>query len=345
MSNDTPRVLGEGSFGCVLLPPVKCTAHKELFVEKQRHKPKKQTVGKIFYDRQDFETEVAASKKVVRVDPRGKHILIPTSHCETTFGNVTTHPASSECENVRDRMFTKPDTPLYQITMPYGGRRYDKEIRMGTTPFVKFIKQLIHVLEGVQKLQRHKTCHQDLKASNLLIDIDGNVLIIDYSLMMPMTEIYTEKNMHRLRHSYFPYPPEYKIFYLIYKNLCDKDCTIALPQVMKNLEHYGDRRRAMFEDIHGGPSNIKNDVATFYTYAQRLESKGRLVKAFEAYARKVDVYSVGAIMMDMDAYVVKKGVSKSSLDAYRDVMRSMTMIDPRKRGSVTTMLKKLRAIV
>lgn len=344
MSTGQARVLGEGSFGCVLKPPVPCTKEENIL---KRTKKKQQQVGKVFYDQNDYETEVLASKRVIRIDPRGKHILGPTSHCETTFDKVSSHPAADGCENVRERVFLNPSTPMYQITMPYGGQRYDKYIKLGTTHLTDFVKHMIHVLEGVHKLQRHNTCHQDLKASNLLIDIHGNVMIIDYSLMMSFDEVYSTKNIRRLHHSYFPYPPEYKIFYLIYKKVCEEECSIALRQVMKNLEHYGERRREIFESFHGSEDDIRKYVSKLYTYTIKLYRNGtdQLLSAYTTLAKKVDVYSVGTIMMDMDSYIIKKGVSKAKIALYRDAIRCMTMVDPRKRATVTSALKKLRAIV
>ncbi len=343
MSTDQEaRVLGEGSFGCVLKPPVACAKEPKLFAVKRLQRT--QNVGKVFYDKKDYEVEVKASQKVVNIDPRGKHILGPTSHCETTFGKVSDHPSAYECKNVRERIFLNPSTPMYQITMPFGGQRYDKFLKNGTTRFDDFIQQIIHVLEGVQKLQRHQTCHQDLKASNLLINRDGTVMIIDYSLMMSFDEIYSKKNLRRLHHSYFPYPPEYKIFYLLDQKICADECAVALRQVMKNLEHYGNRRKQIFERIHGGEDEIKRFVATLYEYLRKLLNKGSHAQLINL-AKKVDVYSVGAIMMDVDGYILKHGVSKTKLSKYDDAVRSMTMIDPRKRDTVAVALKKLRAIL
>jgi hypothetical protein len=166
-------------------------------------------------------------------------------------------------------------------------------------------------------------------------------MIIDYSLMMSLKDIYSKKNLRRLHHSYFPYPPEYKIFYLLHQKLCQEECSIALRQVMKNLEHYGDRRKQLFERIHGGTEIIKQDVADVYEYMRTIISQ----KNLSAIAKKVDIYSVGTIMMDMDGYIIKTKVPKAKLAQYEDAIRCMTMIDPRKRATVSDALKKLRSIL
>lgn len=334
-STSPPRILGEGSFGCVLKPPVKC-ASKETIIKKTSGK----TVGKIFSDKVDFRVEVDASKKIAKIDRKGSHILVPTSYCKTTKGAVEMHPAADGCEMMQSRWAYPASLPMYQLVMPYGGQRYDKYLRLNTVDMHTFIQHVIHMLEGVLKLQRHGICHQDLKASNLLITDTGTVLIIDYSLMMPFADIYSKKNLRRLYHSYFPYPPEYKIFYLVYKHICEgKDCDMALPQVMKNLEHYGERKLELMQKLHG---NMEESVAALYKETSKIKDK--LPTAFHKYAKKVDVYSIGAIMVDMDKYVTKYGVSKAEMRKYYEVMKGMTMIHPKERLTVMQALKKLRAI-
>lgn len=334
----SPRILGEGSFGCVLKPAPKCVGKERRF---RASKGDEVTVSKVFERKKDYTQEVAASKKVAKVDPSGSHILVPTSHCETTYGNVATHPAANDCEIVQDMRFAPPSTKMYQIKMPYGGQRYDKYIKTNAVKLGDFIRQIIHVLEGVQKLQKNRTCHQDLKASNLLISSQGKVMIIDYSLMLPYEQVYSKKNLHRLRHSYFPYPPEYKIFYLVYKHICDgKSCEHLLPQIIKNFAHYGSDRMQLMKELHG---DFHKFVATFYSYV--VKNKEKLEQVFLPFAKKMDVYSVGTIMMDMDKYIIKVGASASQVQAYYRVMAELTMIDPRKRISVTQAIKKLKAIL
>lgn len=334
---NSPRILGEGSFGCVMKPAPKCVG-KERRIAKSNAKV---TVSKVFADSADFRYEVAASKKVAKVDPKGKHILVPTSYCDTTYGAVSMHPAADNCELIQDLRFSSPTTKMYQLKMPYGGQRFDKYIKSNTVSLTEFVQHMIHVLEGVQKLQKHGMCHQDLKASNLLIAAGGQAMIIDYSLMLPFQDVYTSKNIGRLRHSYFPYPPEYKIFYLVYRRICDdKQCEDLMPQIMKNLEHYGTDRLQRMVDLHG---DIEQYVATFYRHV--LRNKRRLVSTFATYAKKMDVYSVGAIMLDMDKYIDKRKVTAASIRSYYDAISGMTMIDPRKRLSVTQAIKKLKSIV
>lgn len=340
MESNSPRILGEGSFGCVLKPAVQCVGKEKNIRASNSAKQNTQIVGKVFADKTDYQTEVKASKKIAKVDPRGKHILVPTSYCSTSLGAVAMHPAANDCEVVQSMRFSVPSSTLYQLKMPYGGQRYDKYIKSNSVKLHDFVEHIIHVLEGVQKLQKHNTCHQDLKASNLLISASGQVMIIDYSLMAPYEDVYVKKNLSRLRHTYFPYPPEYKMFYLVYSHICnDKKCDALLPQIMKNFDHYGSDRMQIMLTLH---KDVEEYVATFYKHM--LRNKNSLPKLFLSYAKKMDVYSVGAIMMDLDKYIVKQGSRPQKVRAYYEAMAGMTMIDPRKRWTVSQALKKLKAI-
>lgn len=333
----SPRVLGEGSFGCVLKPAVSCTGKEKVI---RNRLASEVTVSKIFENKTDYRKEVTASKRVAKIDKKGRHILVPNSFCDTSYGVVSLHPASDDCEVVQNLRFFPPSTKLYQIKMPYGGVRYDKYIRSSNVDLTTFIKQMIHVLEGVKMMQAKQMCHQDLKASNLLISDSGKVIIIDYSLMLPFNQIYGKLNVRRLRHTYFPYPPEYKVYYAVYKHLCEmKSCDGLLHHVLRNFDSYGRERLEMMVMLH---ENIPQHVATLYDFT--LKNKFRLQEAFTPFASKVDVYSVGTIMVDMDKYISKRGVSEQVLQAYYDAIASMTMVDPRKRATVKQALQKLKSI-
>lgn len=333
----SPRVLGEGSFGCVLKPEVKCAGPEKKI---GKNAASQLTVSKVFDRKKYFRQEVAASKKIAKIDPKGTHILVPSSYCDTSYGVVSLHPAASECEVIQQLQFSPPSTKLYQIKMPYGGVRYDKFVKSNNLDLSTFVKQMTHVLEGVQKLHRKQVCHQDLKASNLLIASDGRVMIIDYSLMLPFSDVYSTHNVRRLRHTYFPYPPEYKVFYLVYNGLCaQKTCSAVVYEVMKNFDHYGSDRLQMMQTLH---EDTPEFVATIYKYA--LKNKSRLMDAFSKFAGKVDVYSVGMIMLDLDKYISKTGASDQAIRTYYQAMAEMTMIDPQKRATVAKALKILKSI-
>jgi len=153
------ELLGEGSFGCVFRPPVKCTANvkpisntaaKEAQKKKvsgsAKHKP---AVGKVFFDHRDFTKEVKMAKVVAKIDPVGKNILVPTSSCESTREEVLNHPAGSSCEKQSELPYMSLTAPVYQLTMPYGGMRLDHYVADHKLSPKQFLHIMVPVIEGV----------------------------------------------------------------------------------------------------------------------------------------------------------------------------------------------------
>lgn len=342
---DGSKVLGEGSFGCVLSPPVTCKGKETRMGKKKSENVA--TVGKIFTRKKDYDIEVKASKMALKADAEGKYILTPTSYCPTTIGDVQKLEASKECSALSDLKYYPHETSLYQIKMPYGGERFDTFVKQNQPTLRQFCSYILDVLQGISQLQKKKVVHQDIKASNLLINVSGDVIIIDYSLMLPYKEVYTEDNLRRLHHTYFPYPPEYKLFYLKHVTKSVKDgleLTYFEHEISNNFHHYGEDHWKTFESIYG-PKRMKRDTNALYQYVvKRATTNKKLEKTFLPFVKKLDSYSVGMVMVHLDNYVQKQGVKHATLKEYYDVVRSLICIDPRERISVSDAMKKLKKL-
>ena len=60
------KKLGEGSFGCVVSHPLRCSEKEEVITKKNRDASNQ--VGKLFYDKRDYKGEVRLSKLVRKID-------------------------------------------------------------------------------------------------------------------------------------------------------------------------------------------------------------------------------------------------------------------------------------
>jgi serine/threonine protein kinase len=334
------EVLGEGSFGCVLKPQVPCDSP----AKKIRATSSKNLVGKIFVDKKDFMKEVRASKIVATVDPNGQNILTPSEYCNTSVDHVLSNSSATECEAIRDVMYAPNNPTLYQLTMPYGGERLDKQVRSNNLSKKKFLELMLPIFEGLVLLEDKGYCHQDIKASNLLITPAKKAIMIDYSLMIPLKDVYASKNIRRLRHTYFPYPPEYKIFYKMYKHLCGKKDCDTWEEVLKNITHYGPTRSETFFELYP-EADVKKDLERFVAWTQEFSSKSKLEGAFKEVANVVDVYSVGTVFVDMYPYTTDKGCTKKFLGSYKKLVQSMIAMDPRDRMTPKTLLARVKSML
>lgn len=355
-----PEMLGEGSFGCVFRPAVKCTSPRTPF---KPHAPTStspsdaQEVGKVFFDLDDFRREMRTSRQVKSVDPTGTNLLVPTASCDTTRQEVLKHPAGLECDKHEEFSGSATDT-LKQLIMPYGGDRLDSFVRTQAKPLSPkaFVRLMLPVLEGLQQMEAKGYCHQDIKVSNILAN-NSKAIIIDYSLMIPLRSVYAASNRRRWRFSYFPYPPEYKIYNLLYKNKgkrkqANTDTQVAsssIPQVYedvrKNWFSFGDNKAKAYLKLFD-ENNVWKAVHNFYEWAEGLPPSKRAA-AFAEFATKLDIYSVGMVFVDISRYLSFRGYPRKSAFTvgYHELVKGMSHPDPRSRWTVAESLDKMKKLI
>lgn len=319
--------LGEGSYGCILQPPVPCakgkSANSETPVRSSKTPLDRRTVGKLFVDRNDFTQEVRFARVAAKIDPSGKKLLTPTKGCRVERKAVARHPGAKECEALAENA---PKASYYQLNMPYGGYRLDKYVsqhRGSWTPET-LLRKMMPVFEGVVDLAKAKYCHQDIKGPNLLLTPMGDIIIIDFGLMVPLSKIYKERNASRVRHTYFPYPPEFKVFWHMSTHAeCKKTvCPWIVEEAGKNMFHFGTDRGVMYERFV--PSDEWH--ATLDGLAAWL---GGTPEKLASFADRIDVYSVGMVFIDLWKYLRVDGIS----ERWRAFLRRLIHPDPRKRAT------------
>jgi serine/threonine protein kinase len=337
------QLLGQGSFGCVVQPRLPCPTKEELFPSKMKKVPRSKQVSKIFTNVSDFQMEMEKSAMAATADPTGRRLLLPTSSCETNRRYVENHSnAIHECDAMMESVY-RESKKLYQMNMPYGGTRVDKYLKTANKSRREFLEDLLPVFEGILELAKKSICHQDIKPSNMLYTSIRKIILIDYSLMVPTKDVYKERNLKVLRHSYMPYPPEYKMFYLFYRNQClkNKPCPY-LKEVYETFISFGGDRYESFLNFHE-EETIQKQLKSLYEWT--LKHKDHLEDAFAGFADKVDPYSVGMCMVMVDRYLDKTRDSGEFHERYENLVKSLTMIDPRKRPDAVKALHHVQKLL
>jgi len=394
MDKEALGLIGEGSFGCVFSPPIKCTGPARALRKGAPAEPasvnknKKDLVSKVFFDKTDYSKELQTSRDVAKIDPTGDLMLLPKLRCDTTRETVLKHPAGYLCEKHSEYPDVSLTQTLHQLIMPNGGMRLDHYVAkaadgagVGLTP-----KQLLAVmmpsLEGIAALVRSAMCHQDIKASNILVAparagtvyeklaADHNVgevsRIIDYSLMIPLSDVYAAANRRRWKFSYFPYPPEYKMFNYIYNAIghgaagvraaeatssmkitasaSDKDAVLS--EVKKNWMSFGERRGKAYYKLFGS-AKIREAVGDTFAWAATAGSRAKLEKMFAPLAQKLDVYSLGMVFVDVTRHVSLAGYPSNGrwMRSFRAFLRGMAHPDPRARLTAEEALVSARELM
>lgn len=321
------EVLGEGSYGCVVRPPAKCKSREHIITQGDA------SVSKLFVDKAEFRREVKAAKAVSKIDAESNTILIPSKYCSTNLKNVTVKGSLWECEAIRDLAFESGNTPIYQLMMPYGGVRLDHFVKSHKMNKKDFVNMMIPVVEGITRMAAKKYCHQDIKSSNILVRPGRRAIIIDYSLMKKFKYIYAEDNMSRLRHTYYPYPPEFKVVYGISAGRTDHE---IIESIKKNANHF----------------NVKYGTAIISFWGdkniQQLCTAMRNTKNLDAYltksADRIDVYSVGAVFIQLEDYLIGSGLSTKFKKMYKEIVKRMIALDPYDRIPPNELLEKINIL-
>lgn len=305
-----PTVLGEGGFGCVIQPSLPCdkkssskamtfSSNETKYKDKAkatRSKRADNTVSKLFANKRDFMEEVVASRKVASIDPAGELMLLPTKGCKVSKNALKKNVAVRSCENI-DRHVQN----VYQLHMPYGGTRFDQYVKMMmmTKPMTptELLRLMTPLFKALVLLEKRKMCHMDIKHGNVLIrPSDNHPIIIDYSLITPYKHIYSMDNIRTLRHAYFPYPPEFQIFYA--DAIQEQD---AQERVIKNLKSWGQSRYRLYCKYIS-----QKELGT--TVSKVARSLGSLLsekkKAWlDEYCNRIDIYSVGIMIVEVSEYL------------------------------------------
>lgn len=337
-----PKLLGEGSYGCVFKPKIQCkdkpTKISNISVKSSN------VISKVFGDKIDYLSEMKEGKRLQKIDPSGSHLLLPIEGCKTSLELVRKHPKSNECELLEEIPYDKSYS-LYQITMPYGGVRFDHYIRRYVVekqklfPLINLIAILYGILEGVILMDRKRICHQDIKSANILVTPKGEGLIIDYSLMTPYKDIYNVKNHRRLKYTYFPYPPEYKIaYYITYPDKCNEVCDFPR-EVNKNINNFGEDLGDIYYSFY---SLQKINKVTEELRKDIIKEEAPL-KFLQKYANRIDVYGVGVAIIDVYKYI-DLNISVKEEQTWTNWIKHMIHPDVRKRYTPEEAYKNLQRL-
>jgi len=317
------EILGEGSYGCIIEKPIKCTTKpKKITKDKILNK---QIVGKIYSDKQDFDDELTLSKKVAKIDPKGKSLLPTYEACETNIDEIKKASQWEDCEIIADNTEQKK---FYQIIMPYGGVRIDHYF-MNTTRTINlknFLEIMKPLFDGLILLDSKKNCHQDIKNGNILVTPQNKAIMIDYGLMKRYSDIYVESNVSRLRYTYFPYPLEFKIFYYTVYGYCGTNCE---QDIISNIEIAREIQKDEYYRYFPKEETLKR-INRLKKIFEELQRKNKLLQFVNKNCDKIDVYSLGLVFMQN---IKNIKYSDKYTDIIQNFIKSLIHPDVRKRSN------------
>lgn len=244
------NLIGEGAYGAVYKPALKC---------KNKKKEYKNSIGKVFDNKDNAMNESLTYKSITKIDPKHKFTL----------------PLYTDCILIKN--------DKHQLIYKYGGNDLNKLLQTkGSIPkFKAFLISMRPLLEGIKKLKDNNYTHLDIKPENILYR-NKIIYLIDFGLSKHLDELYTSENDYILNHIYAYYPPEFKLANY------DQNFETFYEKVKENINSY----KRVSNDIINILEFIK--IMLNIPIKQQLYD---LFNNRRFDAEKIDVYSIGIIIM------------------------------------------------
>jgi serine/threonine protein kinase len=188
MSKNNPNVVGEGSYGCIHRPSLKCSDKKINYHNK---------VSKVFTKKNALD-EYKNFEKIDKIDKKEKFHSMPTAICE--IKNETNNiNAIKKCNNYS--IYSKVPDKLHDLLLlviddngidleKYVSSFIGQPINETNSNKVKsFFVEMYTIIKGIQLFLDNDIVHHDLKPSNLMYDSNNDkIRFIDFGLMDTLSD-------------------------------------------------------------------------------------------------------------------------------------------------------------
>lgn len=200
------KVVGEGSYGCVLKPSLECNAKQVNYKDK---------VSKVMLE-YDAIKETQEYENLPKIKDLDKYAITGPDYCKPKLDK---HFDSSvkHCKNgIIHRTFLRDKNALSLLILQDGGINLYDYLKL---VFIKqtlneqkiFLTSIIDLIDGLIFFRQHKIIHRDIKLLNIVYNINnGKSKFIDFGLSTT-NKVYIENcknNRERLGISHSYYPPE-----------------------------------------------------------------------------------------------------------------------------------------
>lgn len=210
------KLLGEGGYGCVVSPPLKC--NKPFF--KIPYSIDEKYVSKIFeYDEDDEDVfnELKLGNKLIMIDPYQKYFspiingcnFIKQKHPDIQYLiSKPNYDSTSSTDKKSDKCSIFNDVEYLNLISKNAGIDFDVALRSKNLDIINFIRAnyitiFKHLCSAVELLHKNSILHRDIKTLNTMIDYKkdrnkASITIIDFGLSMTMNKKFKFTDLYNL---------------------------------------------------------------------------------------------------------------------------------------------------
>jgi len=276
------RIRGQGTYGCVFQPKLKCKGSNST------DKRNKSVVGKITMP-QDAENELMIASYLESI-PDAKHytVIANSKSCIPQPKSKQDEPDLEICQFISDT----PITQTVQIEMPWGGYPLSRlNLHPDSFDFVHFTEQLLAIGSF---LIINRLCHFDLYGQNFLFDKDTVPRLIDFGFAFKTDEITSEILNSRWREIAVDHDtetPEVTLMLGAIQHIAPMDLIEGMKQTKPAVI-----RLASLCEVK--PSDWANDLSVWTSESRSFQQQD-WVSCWKLYWPGFDAWGIGAVLLQI----------------------------------------------
>jgi len=361
MSLVVPNVIGEGSYGCVHKPSLKCNNKKDFSYENKVSK----VLGYI-----EADTEYEEYDKVRKADNNQDYYLGLPYVCDIDNKSITNLKAIQKCKIGSD-VFKKLKNNEYKLLiMEDGGLNLEEFAnKMKSWPVntenkekcEKFLLESLRLFKGLLVFKQHGLIHHDLKPQNIVYNETTNRLnFIDFGLMTSRKKLIKnakESNYDfAIFHWSYPWEMEYlnKDEFDSIENSPTKQnekIKIINEQIEeKNGVYYENTKNFFFYtvNIYSTLNEYQESCVSYISGYDRTLKENFHEMGYETFLNKctdsIDVFGLG-IALNYWFYIAKRHLSLELADDLKDLYSNMISAELKFRPTISELLISLESIL
>ena len=337
---DGGRLYGEGGYGCIFIPPLKC-ADNEQSIPKNSQVNTPEKIDKLM-SADDAEIEFAVAKRIHQIPMWETYYLVPNAMCTPAPKSKQTEKDIGECS-----LLSNKDISTFRLLrMDYGGLPLSQySMNFHKFPFINFAK---HLMEGVALMTLFGIAHMDLHTGNILVTEQNVPHIIDFNLAVDVRDLTDLEN--RISHTYklnlMQETPDNLLVNAYARRVIDHDMSVP-PQDKLVDEMITDKRilRTMRSVLGITAEEQREGLVEFLQHSKSAQT-GNMVLWFQAYWHKNDSWACAANLVTLISRMslwnsFAEGEASHHTTKLIGVLKKMSHTNPAKRYDAVQALAEL----
>ena len=307
----TPKLIGSGTYGCVVKPPIK---NNIVNIKKKYTNKENDDVGKLFKTTKNVIKEaineyMTYKKSVENIKYYNK--IAPKIKGYNIISSIDNNDINSCIINNNN------DNYIHQLIYENAGITF-KDYPFYELNYKKLIKMIKDFFTYFEYYVKAGKIHNDINNGNIMIK-NNRIVLIDFGLEKDKKTIFDKKYSKFFNHDYIFYSPEFRLLYL------------QLEQHSKDV------------NVHFGFSNFKDLINPLYgnfdimTKKYILKEIESLINDFSTDYSKIDIFSIG-----VNLYLIRDKIifdTKKEYNDYNYLIKKMIEPNHKKRFSISEIIK------